>query len=188
MSKYKYLIWGCIIGLIFGGIFIWVVSYFQLGTQVSELVDDSNENFKIQLTSPAPNFTLESVSGDEITLGDLVGKIVFVNFWAAWCEPCREEMPVLQKYYDKYPEKLIILAINAQDSQDSMLAYRNELNLTFPILIDPDNAVHRRYLVRGFPTSFIIDPEGILKVQHVGAMNEDQLINYLNQFELESKY
>jgi thiol-disulfide isomerase/thioredoxin len=188
MNKYKYLIWGCIIGLIFGGIFIWVVSYFQSDTQMSELIDDSEGTFKIQLSAPAPEFLLESVSGNKIKLGDLTGKIVLVNFWATWCVPCREEMPVFQTYFDKYPEKIIILAINAQDSQESMLAYKNELDLTFPMLIDPDNAVHRSYLVRGFPTSFIIDQEGVLKVQHVGAMTEDQLISYLNKIGFESGY
>jgi len=101
------------------------------------------------------------------------------DFWANWCGPCRLEMPVFQSRFEQFSKDLIILAINEQDTREDIHAFMADLGLTFDTLLDNDDDVHRQYLVRGIPTSYLVDAEGILRIQHVGLMTEKQLDDYL---------
>ncbi len=115
---------------------------------------------------PAPNFTLKTADGKEVSLKDFKGKVVLINFWATWCPPCREELPLFEKIYEKYKDKgFVILAINTdpENLKDFMKDFG--VKLTFPILIGDDKILDL-YPVRGLPTSFLIDREGkIVKVR-----------------------
>jgi peroxiredoxin len=88
-------------------------------------------------------------------------------------------MPAFQSRLEKYSDDLVILAVNGQDIPEDMIAFMNELGLTFNALSDIDGEVHRQYRVRGLPTSFLVDKEGLLRVQHIGVMTEVQLDEYL---------
>lgn len=133
--------------------------------------------------SPAPDFELPDRFGTPIRLSALTGSIVVVNFWASWCQPCREEMPILQAISEKYADQgLVVLGVNTTytDSLDEALAFVDELKLTFPILFDETGEVgEEMYKVYGLPTSYWIDREGVIRSVQLGAMTEDQMLEIL---------
>ena len=125
---------------------------------------------------PAPDFTLDTLNGESATLSAYRGKVVIVNLWASWCGPCRAEMPAIQKVYAANRQRgLEVLAVNStfQDSQVDAQAFAQQLGLTFPILLDRDGAVSRRYLLRALPSTFFVDRKGVIRsVVFGGPMTE----------------
>jgi len=119
---------------------------------------------------PAPDFTLSTIDGDPITLSDLRGRWVLVNFWATWCAPCRDEMPLLASLAATQRDTLTVLAVNMREDPAKVRAYLAELNMTLPILVDPDDATLLAYGVRGLPVSFLIAPDGALARRIVGPI------------------
>ena len=124
----------------------------------------------------APDFTLEGLEGDQVTLSNLAGRPVIVNLWASWCPPCRAEMPALEAVYETYMDDgLEILAVNmtSQDSLPQAVAFVQELGLTFPILLDRNGEAARLYQSRALPSTFFIDSEGVVyRVVIGGPMSE----------------
>jgi cytochrome c biogenesis protein CcmG/thiol:disulfide interchange protein DsbE len=121
---------------------------------------------------PAPDFTLNALGGEPATLSAYRGQVVIVNLWASWCGPCRAEMPALQTVYAANQARgLEVLAVNStyQDSASDAQAFVHELGLTFPILLDEDGAVSRRYLVRALPSTFFIDRQGVIRTVILGG-------------------
>jgi len=115
---------------------------------------------------PAPDFALETLGGERATLAERRGKVVIVNLWASWCGPCRSEMPAIQRVYEANRERgLDVLAVNSTVQDDAAKArdFARELGLTFPILLDRDGEVTRRYLVRGLPSTFIVGRDGVIR-------------------------
>jgi peroxiredoxin len=128
---------------------------------------------------PAPDFTLMTLEGEPATLSAYRGKVVIVNLWASWCAPCRAEMPTIQKLYAANREGgLVVLAVNStiQDSEASARSFVNELGLTFPVLLDVDGAVSRRYLLRALPSTFIIDRQGVIRTVIIGGPVSEALL------------
>ena len=132
----------------------------------------------------APDFELESVDGELIRLSDLRGKIVALNFWATWCGPCRIEMPDLQERADRFAGRLEVLGVNFDETPAEVSAFRDELGLDFPLLLDPGAKVQGLYRVLGYPTTFFVDAEGMIRFQHIGLMSEGQLDEYLERLGL----
>ncbi|MFC1997020.1 peroxiredoxin family protein [Chloroflexota bacterium] len=127
----------------------------------------------------APDFKLNTLDGDSITLSDLRGKAVLVNFWATWCPPCRSEMPAMQQVFDDYgPDELVILAVNSsyQDQSDDVDTFVFERGLTFPVLLDTTGEISDQYQVNSLPTTFFIDPEGIIKEIVIGGPMSEALL------------
>jgi peroxiredoxin len=125
----------------------------------------------------APDFTLETLDGETITLSDLRGKGVVVNFWATWCLPCRTEMPALERTWNSLGnDGLVILAVNRQESPDRVGAFAEEFGLTFPILLDRDGSVFGRYNVQLYPTTFFIGRDGIIREVIFGGPMAETLI------------
>jgi thiol-disulfide isomerase/thioredoxin len=131
---------------------------------------------------PAPDFTLRTLDGGEIRLGDLRGKIVVLNFWATWCGPCREEMPLLeQAMSERGPDGLVIVAINVQESEAQVRPFVQRLNLTYPIGMDRNGCLARRYRVRSYPTTYFISRDGAIEGRRVGAYTRQILFGRLSQ-------
>ncbi len=121
---------------------------------------------KSQIGYTAPDFTLESLSGEQVQLSALRGNPVVLNFWTSWCGYCNDEMPDFQKAYDTYQDEgLIILAINvtSDDSRNDAINYINTNGYSMPVLFDDDGNATRKYNVNGYPNSFFIDSEGIIQ-------------------------
>jgi len=121
------------------------------------------------LGRPAPAFELALFDGGRFRLDAARGKVVFVNFWASWCVPCREEMPSMERLYQKYRAKgLAMLAVNYRESRKEAQAFVEELKLTFPVLLD-DGTVSTLYGVFGLPATYLVDRQGRGAARVMGA-------------------
>jgi len=119
----------------------------------------------------APDFSLKTLEGKTVRLSELRGKkVVLINFWATWCPPCRLEMPTMQQIYSEYKSKgFEILAVNIErDANEEIQDFVKELRLTFPVLLDPDMKVTRKYRLIGLPVSMLIDRQGIIRSKDIG--------------------
>jgi len=128
----------------------------------------------------APDFTLQTLGGDTITLSDLRGQAVIINLWASWCPPCKAEMPALQRVYEEYSSAgMTILAVNATNQDDLNAAdqFVQENGLSFPVLLDTDGRVSRSYELRSLPTTFFVDPDGIIQEVVVGGPMAEALLH-----------
>lgn len=120
-------------------------------------------------SGPAPDFSLQSLDGSTVRLSDLKGQVVLINFWATWCAPCREEMPLLDAIYQKYNRLGVeLLGINVEDDASGAQEYLNETPVTFPILFDPDGRVSKQYQVKAMPSTILVDRHGNVRHIHYG--------------------
>ena len=120
------------------------------------------------------DFSLPTLTGENQSLSDLKGKVVFLNFWATWCGPCRAEMPSMEALHISYREKgFEILAVNSGENQAQVLAFMTGNQLSFPVALDMDGKVSITYGVQAIPTSFLIDREGKIIARLVGSHNWD---------------
>ena len=151
--------------LILGGFWIWW-SRVPAGVAASQ-----PESIPLK-GHPAPDFTLQTPEGETIALSDLRGKAVVLNFWATWCPPCRAEMPELQAAWEAYESGgLVVLGVNQAEDAAAVQAYRQELGLTFPVVLDSQYEAANLYSVNSLPTTFFIDRDGVIRDIVVGQMN-----------------
>jgi len=131
----------------------------------------------------APDFTLPTLDGKEVSLSQFRGQPVLINFWATWCIPCRDEMPELVRAYEAHKsEGFVVLGLNLtySDSVPGVQALASEFNVTFPILLEEDGAVvERLYRVPGLPTSVFIKRDGTIERFQVGVMTSRQIDEYI---------
>ena len=131
----------------------------------------------------APVFSATTLSGERISLAELQGKLVVLNFWASWCGPCRSEMPALEAAAKRTAgQPIVFLGVNVQEPPETVRAFVAELGLTFPILPDPTGEIARTYQVRALPTTFFIDREGRLREQFTGEMNASVIDRRLRSY------
>jgi thiol-disulfide isomerase/thioredoxin len=143
-----------------------LVAFFALDTIPSW--SQSKVNFKaipvlqpMKDLAPTPEFSLVTPEGKKISLKDFRGKTVFLNFWATWCVPCREEMPAMEKLYQEYKDdNFVVLAINVKDRKQEAISFIKELKITYPVALDPEAEVAQLYGAWGLPTTYLIGPKG----------------------------
>lgn len=128
----------------------------------------------------APDFELNDIDGNRHHLSDYRGKVVIVNFWATWCPPCRFELPSMEKLWQATQDKdVMMLAINLGEDEDTIFTFTSDYPVSFPLLMDLDSSVTKKYPVLGIPTSFVIDPQGHIIYRAVGTRewNDRRLID-----------
>ncbi len=137
---------------------------------------------------PAPAFDTVDMQGNVRSLSDLRGKVVFVNFWATWCSPCREEMPSMQRLYEKMPkDKFEMIALFNKDNPKAVKNFVSQLRLTFLIWSDESNILGARYGLTGLPETFIVDKQGVIREKFIGPAEWDtsekieMLTKYINE-------
>lgn len=125
----------------------------------------------------ASDFTQVGINDKKISLHDLQGKVVLLNFWGSWCEPCRQEMPMIEKTYEKYKDQgLIVIGVNIGESKVTAKGFAERMGLTFPILLDQKRDVTlKQYIVDQIPSSFFIDKHGVIRYVFTGPMNQDYI-------------
>ncbi len=126
--------------------------------------------------SLAPDFTLTGLDGEQHRLSEYRGKAVILNFWASWCLPCREEMPLFEQVYNRQQDELTILGVDVGEDRATVQAFIDELGITFPILLDQDQAVTQTYRVYGIPTSFFLDKNGVIRDMVIGRVPDEEAL------------
>jgi cytochrome c biogenesis protein CcmG, thiol:disulfide interchange protein DsbE len=129
---------------------------------------------------PAPDFDLPDLDDNQIRLSDFRGKVVFLNFWATWCKPCREEMPSMEVLYKNFEgDGLVVLAVSIDrvTTKQDIPPFVKSLNLTFPVLIDSWGQTDKRYKLMGVPETYIIDRHGVLREKVIGPRDWTRLDN-----------
>jgi len=127
----------------------------------------------------APDFELIDLGGESVRISDYLGKPVLVNFWATWCAPCVLEMPNIQKYYERHPGAFSVIAVNADESRNTVDGFVQDMGLTFPVVLDPGSKVQTLYRLLGYPTTYFLDAEGVVQFRHIGLLREKDLEEYL---------
>jgi len=133
---------------------------------------------KLEDGSLANDFELDRLDGRRLRLSDLRGQVVVVNFWATWCVPCIEEMPMFQSYSERYPQ-FTLLGIAQQESAEQVTPYVERMGISYPVLLDLNAKVTESYKVFMLPTTIFVDQEGMIRYRHYGIMSQDQLMHYL---------
>lgn len=156
-----------------------VVEFPTAESSVAEI--PSGNSGILDVGDKAVNFTLNDLDGSPVSLADFKGQPVMVNFWATWCAPCRIEMPELQAAYEAYEDEgLVILAVNEAETAEVAREYFvDDMGLTFTALLDEDGAIATVFGNFALPSTFFIDPEGIITVIHRGPMTFEQIEEYL---------
>jgi len=133
----------------------------------------------------APDFQLQNLDGQTISLSDLRGEAVLINFWAIRCPPCREEMPYLEQIYEGWsgkPLSLAVLAINIGESHSTVESFMQKYNLSLPVLLDTRQVVAQKYYIARIPTTFFIDKNGIIQGKKIGAFrSKEEIEGYLGR-------
>jgi cytochrome c biogenesis protein CcmG/thiol:disulfide interchange protein DsbE len=125
----------------------------------------------------APDFTLDRSDGETVTLSDLQGQAVILNFWATWCAPCRAEMPALERVYQARRDNgLVILGVNQMEPKERVERFLAEVEVTFPIALDLDAEVGRIYRVHAMPTTYFIDRQGVIRDVVIGGPLNEALL------------
>jgi len=153
------------------------VAVTVLVTIISLKLNNSSFEFSNQVSiesgTSAPDFTFPGLDGKMIRLSDYKGKVVLVNIWATWCPPCVDEMPSMEKLYQKFKgENFEILAVSIDEPGLKAVApFMKKSKLTFPALIDSEGTIKTVYGITGIPESFIIDKQGILIKKIIGPVD-----------------
>lgn len=162
-------------GLAFGGLLGLIIFWGgnqPLTAQRERQIPQSGQKF--------PDFTLESLDGEKITLSELANQPIVINFWATWCDPCKEEMPLFEAVYSEN-SGIVVLGVNYNEPANIIRRFVEERGITFPILLDADGKLAERFQVFGFPTTYFIDRDGILRGIYVGQLNEQLILSYLEE-------
>jgi thiol-disulfide isomerase/thioredoxin len=130
---------------------------------------------------PAPQFQLQSLAGTSVNLAQYKGQVVMINFWASWCGPCRQEMPILEKLHAKYqPMGFTMIGVNVEPDSKLAVDWLKGTPVSFPILFDTKSEVSKLYQVAGMPSTVIVDRKGNLRWLHRGYKPGDEN-EYLDQ-------
>jgi cytochrome c biogenesis protein CcmG/thiol:disulfide interchange protein DsbE len=158
--RQQWIIVGVVVAVLGGGLFAGVKLF-------------ADELFPVGVGSAAPSFTAKDLhTGATRTLADYRGEVVLLNIWATYCEPCKVEMPSMEELYKAYgPRGVHIVAVSIDDvvGEDSIRAYAKGLGLTFEILHDPTHTIERAYQATGYPESFVIDRDGVIRRKWISA-------------------
>lgn len=136
----------------------------------------------VRVSYSAPELTLIDTQGISRSLLDYRGQVVLVNLWATWCEPCKQEMPALQSFYNRHRDQgFVVIAINDGDPEADVLQFVKDYRLTFPVWLDPTYiATDQAFKTLGLPSSFVIDRTGVIQLRWVGAISRKMLDQYVS--------
>ena len=154
-----------------GAVVFLMVAMVGIGGAAAPDILPIAERHVARLGEPAPNFQLRDLNGRLVTLSDLRGKVVLLNFWATWCGPCRVEMPAMEQLYHMFSRKDFEILAVSTDAQGVAITrpFQQENHLTFPILHDTDYRVGLTYGARSLPMTFMVDRQGVVRHQIFGA-------------------
>ncbi|HEY83275.1 MAG TPA: TlpA family protein disulfide reductase [Dehalococcoidia bacterium] len=131
---------------------------------------------------PAPDFSLKDLDGNTVRLRDLRGRVVFINFWASWCPPCRAEMPEIEAVHQEYKDKgVVVIGVDISEPESVVRQYIRQGGFSWTIVLDSTGEVARDYRITAIPTSFFVDRDGVIRAVNVGAMTKRAMEEKLAQ-------
>lgn len=136
----------------------------------------------LEIGDKAPDFKLETLEGETLQLSDFRGEPVMINFWATWCPPCRQEMPDMERFYQEHDP--VIFSVNLTDEELNTKQVKNflqELELTFPVLLDKEGEVSTLYRIQPIPMTYMVDAEGIIQFKSFGALSYQLMVKQFEQ-------
>lgn len=153
------------------------VETVSAATQANTILSETSTNgIGLDVGQIAPNFTTTTDEGESFALAEQRGKVVLLNFWATWCGPCRVEMPAFEAAYSAYAEEgLAVIGVNNAETLAQISSFREGFGLSFPLLLDEDAAIQEQYAVLNYPSTFVIDRDGVIVAQHYGALTAEQI-------------
>ena len=175
----KWIIITVIAGMLGWAVFDFIQSTLETSEQEGRTAQAQEEQLTVGLNigDVAPDFELQTLDGEQVKLSDYRGNPVMINFWATWCPPCRAEMPDMEKFHQD--TDVVILAVNLTDSEARLVNVRNfveDYELTFDVLLDTDVAVADLYAIQPIPTTYMVDPDGVISYRVFGAMNYELMV------------
>ena len=123
----------------------------------------------------APNFESEYLNGTKVSLYELRGKSVILNFWATWCPPCVREMPRLDEFYQKHKNEIILIGVNLGEKNKTIERFLQRVNVTFPIVKDKNKSIEKSYNILIRPSTFFIDKNGVIVDKRLGEISKEEL-------------
>ncbi|MEZ4667310.1 MAG: TlpA disulfide reductase family protein [Anaerolineae bacterium] len=130
----------------------------------------------------APNFNSVLDDGKPVKLSDLRGQVVVLNFWATWCGPCKIEMPEFQSAYAENGDKgFTVLAVNNVETTEAVREFRKQMQLTFPLVMDESGTIQKAYAIVSYPSTFVLDREGVIVARQFGPLTADQIDELVNR-------
>lgn len=153
----------------------WLVAAGVVAAALFALLTTTGSDPPIGRGSTAPDFELELLGGMEsVSLESLRGHVVLLNFWATWCKPCEDEMPAMERLHRALaPQGFALLAISVDETREEVEQFRERLDLSFPILLDPEKRAARAYQTFRFPESLLIGPDGVVIERYIGPKDWD---------------
>ncbi|MFM8321451.1 MAG: TlpA family protein disulfide reductase [Chloroflexota bacterium] len=133
---------------------------------------------KMESGTPADDFALPDLAGKTVRLSDFRGKVVVFNFWATWCGPCVEEMPIFERYQQQYPG-FVMIGIDTEETAEQVQAFLKTTSINYLILVDQQAEAAEQYRVQLLPTTIIVDANGEIRYRHYGVLSAEQLDYYL---------
>lgn len=141
----------------------------------------SSRRDSIETGEKVPSFETKDAAGDLFSLKDIKGKRALIHFWADWCAECRAEFPRLEEAYQKYKDdNFIIIAVNVGQTKDHVQSFKDEFNLTFPMLLDENSKIAEKFGLRGLPTNYFIDEDAVITKVIIGWVDAKQINQFIN--------
>ncbi len=163
-----------------GLIVIGIMTFMLLNNSTASTTDFSVVPAQVDFASP--ELTLEDLSGKPVSLDDYLGSVVLVNLWATWCPPCRDEMPTLQTFYEKYRSNgFVLVSINQEETRETVVPFVKEFGLTFPVWLDLDYQAQRVFKTENLPSSYVIDRTGRVRLMWIGGISKKNLEKYVTK-------
>ena len=135
--------------------------------------DQQEATVGVSVGQVAPDFTLTDLEGNEVTLSQYRGKVVFINFWATWCPPCRAEMPEIEAIYQEYKDKdVVVIGVDIREVEEEVRQYVQAGGYSWTFVLDTSGVVTADYKIVAIPTSFFLDTEGVIRAVNIGAMTK----------------
>ena len=128
---------------------------------------------EMAIGSEAPDFTAKLNNGETFTLSDKKGQVILLNFWATWCSNCVKEMPAIEKLYEEYGDQIVIVGVNVGEDEDTINAFVDAKNYSFPVAYDTDSEISNLYPSAGIPYTVIIGKDGLVTETFLGAKDAD---------------
>ena len=150
------------------------------GLDASGTSGDDLSTIPAEVNYPAPQLSLENISGKTESLADFRDKVVLVNNWATWCPPCKAEMPTLVAFYNEHQsEGLMIIAIEAGEAKDQVQSFAEQYKMPFAVWLDPQGKSVNAFKNQNLPSSYVIDRSGIVRLMWTGEINRETLEKYV---------